>query len=143
MIAKLRRKQRHLSDNAEARFRLHTGETAEEFIKRLRRLPLAEAQRWLGTIEGLGELLDGAWEGPSQPRFLSEHDDELVAIERGYGDAKRPQDYLEGFSAFVRDPGNDLPALSLVLTKPWELTRQDLRALKLALDQREIGRAHV
>ena len=60
-----------------------------------------------------------------------------MAIEHGYGDGRqRPEDYLEGFSAFVRDPGNDLPALTLVLTSPWELTRQDLRELKLALDQR-------
>ncbi|MFM9104838.1 MAG: type I restriction-modification enzyme R subunit C-terminal domain-containing protein, partial [Cyanobium sp.] len=43
---------------------------------------------------------------------------------------------VEGFSAFVRDPGNDLPALTLVLTKPWELNRKDLRELRLALDQR-------
>ena len=43
---------------------------------------------------------------------------------------------MEGFSAFVRDPGNDLPALTTVLTKPWELSRKDLRELKLALDQR-------
>ncbi|MFM9102614.1 MAG: type I restriction-modification enzyme R subunit C-terminal domain-containing protein, partial [Cyanobium sp.] len=49
---------------------------------------------------------------------------------------QRPEDYLEGFSAFVRDPGNDLPALTLVLTRPWELSRKDLRELRLALDQR-------
>lgn len=72
----------------------------------------------------------------AEPRFLSDHDDELSSIERGYGDAQRPEDYLEGFSAFVRDPGNDLPALTLVLTRPWELSRKDLRELRLALDQR-------
>ena len=136
LIAKLRRKRRHLTENAEARFRLLSGEEPEAFIERLRHLPLAEAQRWLGTIADLGALLDDQWETPAQPRFLCEQDDELVAIERGYGDAKRPEDYLEGFSAFVRDPGNDLPALTTVLTKPWELSRKDLRELKLALDQR-------
>ena len=136
LIAKLRRKQRHLSENAEARFRLLSGEEPEAFIERLRGLPEAEARGWLGRIEGLGELLDAQWEVRAEPQFLSDHEDELLAIERGYGEANRPEDYLEGFSAFVRDPGNDLPALTLVLTKPWELTRQDLRELKLALDQR-------
>ena len=136
LIAKLRRKQRHLSENAEARFRLLSGEEPAAFISRLQQLPEPEARGWLGRIEGLGELLDAQWEVRSEPQFLSEHDDELRAIERGYGEAKRPEDYLEGFSAFVRDPGNDLPALTTVLTKPWELSRKDLRELKLALDQR-------
>ncbi|MFM9103684.1 MAG: type I restriction-modification enzyme R subunit C-terminal domain-containing protein, partial [Cyanobium sp.] len=136
LIAKLRRKQRHLSENAEARFRLLSGEEPDAFIERLQQLPEAAARIWLGRIEGLGELLDAQWEVRAEPRFLSDHDDELRSIERGYGDAQRPEDYLEGFSAFVRDPGNDLPALTLVLTRPWELSRKDLRELRLALDQR-------
>jgi hypothetical protein len=136
LIAKLRRKQRHLSENAEARFRLLSGEEPDAFIKRMHQLPETEARAWLSRIEGLGELLDAQWEVRAEPRFLSDHDDELLSIERGYGEAKRPEDYLEGFSAFVRDPGNDLPALTLVLTRPWELSRRDLRELRLALDQR-------
>ncbi len=70
----------------------------------------------------------------AEPRFLPDHDDDLRSIERAYGDVQRPEDYLESFSAFVRDPGNDLPALKLVLTRPWELTRKDLRELRLAQD---------
>jgi type I restriction enzyme R subunit len=136
LVAKLRRKQRHLSENSAARFRLLTGEEPPEFIQRLQQLPIAEARRWLATIPELRELLDEQWKGPAEPQFISEHDDELRAIERGYGEAQRPEDYLEGFTAFVRDPGNDLPALTTVLQRPWELSRADLRALRLALDQR-------
>ena len=109
LIAKLRRKQRHLSETAEARFRLLSGEEPDAFIERLQQLPETEARAWLGRIEGLGELLDAQWEVRAEPRFLSDHDDELLSIERGYGEAQRPEDYLEGFSAFVRDPGNDCP----------------------------------
>jgi len=141
LIAKLRRKQRHLSENAEAEFRRITGEEPADFITRLQQLPLVEARRWLGTITGLGQLLDAKWEGPAQPQFLSEHDDSLRSIERGYGEATRPEDYLEGFTAFVRDPGNALPALTTVLQRPWELTRKDLRELRLALDQRGYNEA--
>jgi type I restriction enzyme R subunit len=92
-------------------------------------------------IEGLGELLDEPWEGPFTPLMISEHEDALHSIEHGYGDGKRPEDYLEGFTAFVKDPGNDLPALTLVLQRPWELTRKDLRELKLALDGRGYNEA--
>jgi type I restriction enzyme R subunit len=62
LIAKVRRKQRHLGENAEAHFRLLSGEEPEAFIERLQRLPEAEARAWLGRIEGLGELLDAQWE---------------------------------------------------------------------------------
>jgi type I restriction enzyme R subunit len=141
LIAKLRRKQRHLSEGAQAEFRRLTGEEPADFITRLQQLPLAEARRWLGTISGLGDLLDAKWEGQGQPQFLSEHDDALRSIERGYGAANRPEDYLEGFTAFVCDPGNDLPALTTVLQRPWELTRADLRELRLALDQRGYNEA--
>ncbi len=40
---------------------------------------------------------------------------------------------------FRRDPGNYLPSLTTVLWRAWELTRQDLRQLKLALDQRRFS----
>ena len=40
-------------------------------------------------------------------------------------DATRPEEYL--------------PAPTTVLQRPWELTRQDLRELRLALDQRVIS----
>ena len=141
LVAKLRRKQRHLSEASEAQFRLLTGEEPADFISRLQQLPIGDARRWLGTITGLAELLDRRWEGPAQPQFLSEHTDSLRSIERGYGDATRPEDYLEGFTAFVRDPGNALPALITVLQRPWDLTRKDLRELRLALDQRGYNEA--
>jgi type I restriction enzyme R subunit len=141
LIAKLRRKQQRLSENHAAQFRLLTGEEPADFISRLQQLPIIEASRWLGTIHGLAELLDQQWDGPAEPQFLSEHHDQLRSIERGYGEATRPEDYLDGFSAFVSDPGNDLPALTTVLQRPWELTRKDLRELRLALDQRGYNEA--
>jgi type I restriction enzyme R subunit len=141
LIAKLRRKQQRLSENQTAQFRLLTGEEPADFINRLQQLPINEARRWLGTIPGLAELLDQQWDGPARPQFLSEHDDALRSIERGYGEATRPEDYLDGFTAFVRDSGNDLPALTTVLQRPWELTRKDLRELRLALDQRGYNEA--
>ena len=141
LIAKLRRKQQRLSENHAAQFRLLTGEEPADFIRHLQQQPIQEAKRWLGTIHGLAELLDQQWDGPAEPQFLSDHDDALRSMERGYGEASRPEDYLDGFAAFVRDSGNELPALSTVLQRPWELTRKDLRQLRLALDQRGYNEA--
>jgi type I restriction enzyme R subunit len=134
LIAKLRRKRRRLSERQEERFRALTGEEPDAFISRLQSLPIEEARRWLGRLEGLAELLEEQWDGPRRPQFLSEHEDQLRSIEHGYGDGQRPEDYLEGFTAFLKEAGNELPALSLVLQRPWELTRRDLRELRLALD---------
>ncbi|MBY0236219.1 MAG: type I restriction-modification system endonuclease, partial [Burkholderiaceae bacterium] len=57
-----------------------------------------------------------------------------LRIERGYGRASKPQDYLDEFKAFISSRSNDLPALMAVLTKPRELTRKQLKELTLALD---------
>ncbi|MBL8526765.1 MAG: hypothetical protein JNL68_03690 [Burkholderiales bacterium] len=55
--------------------------------------------------------------------------------EYGYGNAKRPEDYLKEFSDFLRTRGNAIPALVTVLTRPRELTRKQLRELALELDR--------
>lgn len=47
-----------MSENHAARFRLLTGEEPADFINRLQQLPITEASRWVGTINGLAELLD-------------------------------------------------------------------------------------
>jgi len=141
LVAKLRRKRGRLRLNQVERLRWLTGEEPEAFINRLQGLPIEEASRWVAGIDGLGELLDEPWEGPFTALVISEHEDALHSIVHGYGDGKRPEDYLEGFTAFVKDPGNDLPALTLVLQRPWELTRKDLRELKLALDGRGYNEA--
>src|SRR5262250_2574288 len=66
--------------------------------------------------------------------FVSHHDDRLLGTERGYGQVKRPEDYLQEFSDFIRSRSNVIPALITVLTRPRELTRKQLRELALELD---------
>jgi type I restriction enzyme, R subunit len=61
--------------------------------------------------------------------------DKLREVTRGYGQNKKPEDYLESFRAFVTNNLNKMPALLVVTQRPRDLTRQDLRSLKLALDQ--------
>jgi len=68
---------------------------------------------------------------------VSETADELREVTRGYGKhgSRPPGDYLQEFRAFVERNLNKLPALLVVTQRPRDLTREDLRALKLALDQ--------
>lgn len=59
----------------------------------------------------------------------------MVAVTRGYGDASRPEDFLDGFISFIRSNVNQIAALTVVVQRPRELTRSQLRELRLTLDQ--------
>ena len=37
---------------------------------------------------------------------ISHHPDQVVAVTRGYGAGQKPEDFLDGFTAFVRDNVN-------------------------------------
>lgn len=53
----------------------------------------------------------------------------------GYGDGQKPEDYLDGFSKFVKNNVNTIAALRIVISRPRDLTRADLLDLKRALDK--------
>ena len=53
---------------------------------------------------------------------------------RGYGDGQKPEDFLDSFTAFVRGNINKIAALELVVQRPRDLTRAELKELRLALD---------
>ena len=54
-------------------------------------------------------------------------------VEHRHGESRLPRE--------ATSPEDDLPALTTVLQRPWELTRKDLRELRLALDQRGYNEA--
>jgi type I site-specific restriction endonuclease len=58
-------------------------------------------------------------------------------------DAERSQDYLEGFSAFLRENLNKIPALLVVTQRPRELTRAQLKELRLLLDAAGFSETHL
>jgi len=134
-LAKLQRKKRHLSERSVRDFDTKAGMSADAFIRQLKAMTLSEVAAWFTQNPDLGEILDRKGEGSTPPLFISEHEDRIHTIERGYGPAKKPADYLQEFSAFIRSRSNDIPALMTVLTRPRELTRKQLRELALELDK--------
>jgi len=134
-IAKLQRKKRHLSEANARDFETCAGMPPDAFIRKLRAMPLADIAAWFTQNLDLGEILDRKGEGRAAPVFISEHPDQLLGAERGYGKAKKPDDYLNEFAAFINSHRNDIPALLTVLTRPRELTRKQLRELALELDK--------
>jgi type I restriction enzyme, R subunit len=66
---------------------------------------------------------------------ISEHQDELVIREQNYGEYNKPEDYLESFNHFIKEQMNKSAALSVVVNKPKDLTRQQLKEVRLLLEE--------
>ncbi|WP_223146647.1 type I restriction-modification enzyme R subunit C-terminal domain-containing protein [Methylomonas albis] len=142
-IAKLQRKKRHLSEQSAQDFETRAGMKPDAFIQKLRAMPLPEVAAWFTQNPDLGEILDRKSTGSAPPIFVSDHEDQLKKVERGYGNAQKPEDYLNEFRAFIQSHSNDIPALTTVLTRPRELTRKQLRELLLELDKAGFSETHL
>ncbi len=76
-LAKLQRKKRHLSEKSAQDFETRAGMSPDDFIKKLRAMPIDEVAAWFTQNPDLGEILDRKSEGSAPPLFISEHDDKL------------------------------------------------------------------
>ncbi len=89
-----------------------------------------------GDRSGLAKILDWDPDGISGTFIpISHHDDKVVAVTRGYGTADKPEDFLDSFTSYVRNNVNTIAALTVVVQRPRDLTRAQLRALRLELDK--------
>jgi type I restriction enzyme, R subunit len=145
LVVKLRRILKKLPPELRAKFEATAGEAPEATLKRLLEAKPAELAKWLSSRVAIGPILDWQGDGDTPPRFMpiSHHPDEVVAVTRGYGDVNKPEDFLDGFTAYVRDNLNTIAALKLVVTRPRDLTRADLKALRLVLDQKGYSEANL
>lgn len=134
------RRARRLSEERPAvaqaldQLRLLTQVETEHLASHLKSLPMAELRAFLaqhGPVFDELNGLNGAPRGVDQ--VVSHHEDELLSVEHGYGAYERPEDYLEAFRQFISDNVNKIAALEIVVTRPRELTRADLRELLVEL----------
>lgn len=142
-VAKLQRKKRHLGEKGTRDFETKAGMPPDAFIEKLRNMPITEIAAWFTQNPDLGEILDRKGEGLSLPIFISDHEDKFIGAERGYGNAQKPEDYLKEFAEFVNTKGNQIPALITVVTRPRDLTRQQLRELLWELDKAGFSEANL
>jgi type I restriction enzyme R subunit len=100
------------------------------------------------TLRFIDELREGLKLGATE-MIISTHEDSFISVERGYGeDAKggeivAPEDYLESFNSFIKDNINKISALSVVVTRPRDLTRADLKSLQLELSKNYFSEKHL
>ncbi len=84
--------------------------------------------------QAIAAILD-ARDGGSMPLILVNRADTLIATNRGYGAGLEPQDYLANFDRYLKTNLNQIPALITIAQRPRELTRADLKSLRLELDK--------
>ena len=95
---------------------------AAEFVR--------EHSQLLTQLNAVSTLL-----GSENYPIISTHSDELLVREQSYGAYQKPQDYLESFHDFVHSQLNQSTALGVVVNRPKDLTREQLRNVRLLLDQ--------
>lgn len=132
---RLKRRTKLLSEEARQKFEQEAGESPEATLKRVAESSGADLAAWAKSRPGLGPILDWRPDRPGDPIPISQHPDQLISALPVFGDQwTRPEDYLDSFTAWVRDNVNKVAALSIVVSRPRELTRQHLREIRMILD---------
>ncbi|OKH32226.1 hypothetical protein NIES2101_40815 [Calothrix sp. HK-06] len=121
------------NDDIQRRLEISAGMPFEQLINYWRQSSPQQLKEWFNKRQGIAQILD-AKDGGRKPVLISRHADELRRVERGYGGAQKPEDYLDSFTTFLRDNLNKIPALIIVTQRPRELTRAQLKELRLLLD---------
>ena len=137
ILAKLRRIHHRLSDEGKDIFRLRTdGLDLPAFVEQVKHLPPQQAKERLLSLKPLFEQLDGRTlraHNHNGPAIYS-GSDQLAAHERGYGNSNMPpEDYIKSFGEYLRTHLNEITALKILCTRPRDLTREDLKKLRLEL----------
>jgi len=91
---------------------------------------IAGQPRFVSQIDEVKWLI-----GSERQPVIYEGEDEFLTRTQSYGINEKPADYIESFSAFIRDQLNQSAALSVVVKRPKDLTRQQLKEVRLLLDQ--------
>lgn len=133
-IAKLQRRKKKMTEAQREQFTDLAGETPEAFLSKVRRMTPRDASTFIQDRKMAFEVFEAYTRIP-ETKVLSMHLDSVYSHTRGYGRATKPEDYLEEFKEFIEDNMNEIEALTIVCTRPKELTRAALKSLKLELDR--------
>ena len=135
ITAKLQAKKRRITGKHLEAFETLAGCDPEAVLDLLKSGDTGEAVAFFTAHDGVAPFLDKFKPSGGRNVLISDDEDTLLGIARGYGKENvRPEDYLEGFKAFIEENQNALDALMVVTQRPRDLTRQQLRELKLKLD---------
>ncbi|MEG0107833.1 MAG: type I restriction-modification system endonuclease [Lachnospiraceae bacterium] len=134
LVAKLQRRKKKMSETQNEHFNDLAGESVDDFLKKVKEMSPAEATKYIQDRKIAFEVFHSYQYNPS-PKVFSVHEDSIYGHTRGYGNATKPEDYIEEFREYILNHMNEIEALSIVCKRPKELTRSELNSLKLELDR--------
>lgn len=73
--------------------------------------------------------------------IIANHEDELMQRSQSYGAYSKPEDYLQSFTEFISQQVNQSAALSVVVNRPKDLTRDQLKEVRMLLDEHHYNEA--
>ncbi|EAZ98524.1 type I restriction-modification system endonuclease [Marinobacter sp. ELB17] len=94
-----------------------------------------------GLLNQLAEVKQLA--GTEYMPLISNDEDEFKKRTQSYGIHERPEDYLDEFNRFIKEQLNQSVALAVVVNKPRDLTREQLREVRLLLDNNGYSEANL
>ncbi|MEW8474563.1 MAG: type I restriction-modification system endonuclease [Candidatus Thiodiazotropha endolucinida] len=105
--------------------------------KHLHEMGAKQASEFVATHTNLISQLNQvkAMIGSERLPLIYEGKDEFMNRTQTYGVDEKPADYLDSFNTFIRDQINQSTALSVVINRPRDLTREQLKEIRLLLDQ--------
>ncbi len=112
------------------------GVAPDKLHQHLHQLGPQQAAQFVRQHARLLEQLDAvrALLGSENYPVISTHTDELMVRDQSYGANQKPADYLESFNDFIKNQLNQSVALGVVVNRPQDLTREQLREVRLLLD---------
>lgn len=140
LFAKIQRKQKNLSKETLEKFQIKTeGKTPAQIVSESRFKSPKESREFMQKYKDAFILLDIKKKSAPRPKVYDDREDKLTEHKRDYINGKRPEDYIESFKEFINDNINKIAALKTVCTKPKDLTRAELKELKLILDENQFN----
>ncbi|MDN7228183.1 type I restriction-modification system endonuclease [Planococcus sp. N064] len=140
LVAKIQRRKQRMNPEEKMKFQeLANGTHVDDWAKEIQSYTPREAKQQ----EILFEFI-GTYRTSGEKRYISTEEDRVTGVIRGYGEGNnRPEDYLDGFVRYIQENINTIPALQVVVTRPKELTRKDLRELTRILETKGFKQSHL
>ncbi|MDQ8196339.1 type I restriction-modification system endonuclease [Coraliomargarita sp. SDUM461004] len=112
------------------------GVPSDKLHSHLHELGPRKASDFLKQHSGLLNQLDEVKRLVGSEHFpiISHHADEVTERSQNYGGHDKPEDYLNEFTSFINEQLNQSAALKVAVTRPRDLTREQLKEVKLLLD---------
>ena len=103
----------------------------------LHKMGARKASEFLATHANLIDQLNNVRDllGSELKPLIYEGEDEFKSRTQTYGVRDKPKDYLDSFNQFIRNQINQSAALSVVVNRPRDLTCEQLKEVRMLLDQ--------